>query len=79
MFGYADAVAVGNLRNGNAVLDGSLKIDVIRTDTGGNGKLELLGLCDPFRRQVGWPERLRDDDFGVGKFAFEDRVRALLI
>jgi len=79
VFGHADAVAVGDLRNGDAVLDGSLKIDVIRTNAGRNGKLELLGLFDPFRRQVGGPERLRDDDFGVGKFAFEDRVRALLI
>jgi hypothetical protein len=43
VFGHADAVAVGDLRNNNTLLDGGLKIDVIRTDTGRNGKLELLG------------------------------------
>jgi hypothetical protein len=41
--------------------------------------LELLCLRDPFRRQVGGPEGLRDDDFRIGKLALEDRGRTLFV
>ena len=36
-------------------------------------------LRDPLGGQVGGPERLRDDDVGVGQLALEDGVGAVLV
>ena len=79
VLGHADAVAIGNFRDRDAMLDGRLKVDMIRPDARGDRKLQLFRLRDPFRRQVGWPERLRDDDVRVRQFALEDRGRALFV
>jgi len=76
---HADAVAVGDRGDRDAFPDRGLKIDVIRPDPRGDRQLELLRLRDPFCRQVSRPERLRDDDLGIGQFAFKDRVLALFV
>jgi len=41
MLGHADAVTESNFGNRDAVLDGGLKIDMIRTDPRRNGQLQL--------------------------------------
>ena len=61
------------------VLDRRLQVDVVGADAGGDRQLQLRRLGDPLGRQVGGPERLRDDDLGVGQLALEDRVRAVLV
>ena len=48
MLGHADAVAVGNLRDGHALLDGGFEVDVIRSDAGCDSKLELRCLRNSF-------------------------------
>ena len=79
MLGHADAIAIGDLGDRDAVLNGCLKIDVIRANACSDRKLQFLRLRDPFRCQVSRPERLRDDDLRIGQFAFEDRVLAILV
>ena len=61
------------------MIDGRLKIDVIRADARRDGQFELGGLGDPLGRQVGGPERLRNDDLRVGQLAVEGRARAILV
>lgn len=51
---------------------------MVRTDAGGDGKLELLGLGDALLGEIGGPEGLGDDDLGVGKLLLEDGVGASL-
>ena len=46
---------------------------------GGDGELQLRRLGDPLRREVRGPERLRDDDVGVGELALELGVRPVLV
>ena len=50
VLGDADRVAVGDLRNRDALLDGGLQVGVVGADAGGDGELQLLRLGDPF----GW-------------------------
>ncbi len=78
MLRNADAVGVSDLGDGQAGLAGGLEVVVIRPDPGGNRKLEVPGPGDALPGQVGGPERLGDDDIGVGQLALEDRVRAVL-
>src|SRR5216684_185145 len=52
---------------------------MIRANTGGNRELQLASLGDTLGRQVGGPERLRDDDFGVDQFFFKHAVRTVLV
>jgi hypothetical protein len=52
---------------------------VVGADPGGDGELQLGRLGDPFASDVGRPERLRDNDFGVGQLPFEDGVRPVLV
>ena len=75
VLGHADAVAVGHLGDGDAAVDRGLEIDVVGADAGGDRELELRRLGDPLGGQVGGPERLGDDDVGVGQLAFEDASR----
>ena len=58
MLGYADAVAVGDLGDGDPPLHRCLQINMIRADTGGDRELQLAGLGDSLGCQVGRPERL---------------------
>ena len=52
---------------------------MIRADAGGDRELQVRRLGDPLGRQVGGPERLGDDDVGVGQLALEVRVRPVLV
>src|SRR5207248_1319552 len=79
VLGDADAVAVGHFGDGDAVLDGGVEVDVVRADSGGDGELQLRRPRDPFRGQVGGPERLRDHDLGVRQLPVELRPVAVLI
>ena len=79
MFGHADAVAIGDFGHGDAVLDRGLQIGMVRADAGGDDQLQLGRLGDAFRRHVGRPEGLRNDDLGVGQFLVELSVGAVLV
>ena len=43
--GHADAVAIGDLGDGDAVLDRRLQVDVIRADAGGDRQLSFFALA----------------------------------
>jgi len=47
VFGYGDDVGAGDFCNGDTAIGlvRGIEVDVIRSDTSSNGKLELLGLC----------------------------------
>lgn len=49
-----DHVAAGHLDDGNAAVGdvGGIEIDVVRTDTGGDGDLQVLGLGQTLRGQI---------------------------
>ena len=79
VLGDADAVAVGDLGDGDPAVDRRLEVDVVRADPGGDRELQLRRLGDPLGGQVRGPERLRDDDVGVGQLALEDRVGPVLV
>ena len=79
VLGDADAVGVRDLGDGDAVLHRRLQVDVVGADAGGDRQLQVRRLGDPLGGQVGRPERLRDDDVGVGQLALEDRVGAVLV
>jgi hypothetical protein len=44
-----------------------------------DNELQFRRLGEPLRGHIGGPERLRDNDFGVGQLAIEDRIRTVLI
>ena len=52
---------------------------MVRADAGGDCQLQLLRLGDALGGQIGRPEGLRDHDFGIGQFALEVAVRAVLV
>ena len=56
-----------------------LKVGMVRTNAGGDNKLQFGCLGDPLGGHIGGPKRLRDDDFGIGQLAIKDRVRAIFI
>src|SRR5690606_895292 len=74
VLGDADAVAVGDLGDGDAVPDGGLQVDVVGADAGGQRERQPGRAGDPLGGEVGGPERLGDDHVGVGELAVEDRV-----
>ena len=79
VLGDADAVAVGDLGDRDPALDRGLEVDVVGADPGGDRELQLRRLGDALGGQVGGPERLRDDDLGVGQLALEHRVGPVLV
>ena len=79
VLGDADAVAEGHLGDGDPAGDRGVEIDVVRTDPGGQGQLEVLRFGDPLGGQICRPKRLGDNDIGVGQLALELRVRAFLV
>ena len=52
---------------------------MVGADAGRDGELEVRRLGDPLRGQVRGPERLRDDDLGVGQLALERGVGPVLV
>jgi hypothetical protein len=79
VLGDADAVAEGHLGDRDAVCDRRVQVDVVGTDAGGERQLEVRRLGDPLRGQVRGPERLRDDDLGIGQVLVELRVGGVLV
>ncbi len=79
VLGHADAVAPGDLGDCDPSCDSRVEIDVVRSDSRGDGEFEIRCFRDALLGQVGRPEGLRDDDVGVDEFLLERRVRALLV
>ena len=79
MLRHADAVGIGDLGDGDPVLDRRLQVDVVGADSRRDGQLQPRRVRDPLGRQVGRPERLGDDDLSVRKLSFEDGVRPVLV
>ena len=79
MLGDADRVAKGHLGHGNAAVDGGLKIDMIRSNAGRDGKFQFGCFGDSLCRQVSWPKRLRNNNFCVRQLALEDRIDTVLV
>ena len=75
----ADAVGVGDLGHGHAVVDGRLQVDVVGPDAGGDGEPQVASLGYPLCGQIRRPERLGDDDVRVHEFALELGVGAVLV
>src|SRR6202034_4134859 len=79
VFGDADAVAEGHLGDRDPARDRGVEIDVVRTDPGGQGQLQILRFGDPLGGQVCRPKWLGDNDIGVGQLPLELRVRAFFV
>lgn len=79
MLSDRDHVGTGNLGDGDLALVGRVEVDVVRPDTGGNTKLELLGLGDEVGGEVAGVEGGGDEDLCVGELLLEDRVLPLLV
>lgn len=54
MLGDGDDVGAGHLGDGDAAVGGvgGIQVNVVRPDTGGDGKLEFLGLCETLGGKV---------------------------
>jgi len=76
-----DDVGTGNLGNGDTAIGlvGSVKVDVVGSDTSGNGNLEVLGLGEALSGKVTWVEWSGDDDLSVYEVLVEGRVLTLLV
>src|SRR6266516_1908214 len=79
MLGDADAVRIGDLADGDPPLDRRFQINVVGADPRRDSQPQRRRLRDPLRRQVGRPERLRDDDRSLRQLSLEDRVRPVLV
>lgn len=71
MLGDRDDIGSGDLGDGDVLLVGSVKIDVIGANPSSDCNLEVLGLGQPLPCQVAWVERGSDDDFGINKLLIE--------
>jgi len=76
-----DDVGASNLSDGETAvgLVGSIEIDVVRSNTSSNAKLEVLGLSKTLSSEVTWVEWGGDDDFGVYELLVELGVLTLLV
>ena len=63
MFGNGDDVGAGDFSDSDAAIGlvGCVKVDVVGTDPGGDGKLELLGFGETLGSQVAGVESVRRD------------------
>lgn len=64
MLGDRDDVGASDLSDGDTAVDlvGDVQVDVVRTNTGGDGKLEVLGLPETLLGQVARVETARLSD-----------------
>jgi hypothetical protein len=76
-----DDVGTSDLGDGDTTVGGvgGVQVNVVRTDTGSDGKLELLSLSETLSGEVAGVEGSGDDDFSVDEFLVEGGVLALLV
>jgi len=76
-----DDVGASDLGDGDTAvgLVGSVQVDVVGTDTSGDGDLQLLGLGEALSGEVTGVEGSGDDDFGVNQLLVEGGVLTLLV
>lgn len=67
MLGDRDDVGSGDLGDGDVLLVGSVKINVIGANASSDGDFEVLGLFQPLPCQVAGVEGGSDDNFGIDK------------
>jgi hypothetical protein len=81
VLGDGDDVASGDLGNGDTAvgLVGSVEVNMVGSDAGGDSELQVLGLGQSFGGKVAGVEGSGDDDFGVDKLLVELGVFALLV
>jgi hypothetical protein len=81
MLSDGDDIAASDFGNGDATVGrvGSVEVDVVGTDTGGDGELEILGLGQTLRRQVTRVEGSSNDNLCVNELLVKLGVLALLV
>lgn len=90
MFGNRDDVGARNFSDGDLVLVGGVEVDVVGAYTGGDTKLEFLGLGEEVSGEVAGVEGGSDEDLGLmlaelrsttylGQLLLEYRVRSFLV
>ena len=73
-----DDIGTGNLQDLNAVVDGSVEVDVVGTDTGGDTELQVLGLLHEVAGQVARVERSGDENLSIDDVLLEVAVGSFL-
>lgn len=79
VLGNRDDIGAGDLSDSDLALVGSVEVDVVGTDTGGDTELEVLGLVDQVGGEVAGVEGGGDEDLGVDNVLLELGVGALLV
>lgn len=81
VLGHGGDIAAGDFGNGDTAVGGvgSVEVDVIRSNTGRHGQLEVLGLGQTLCGQVTGVEGSGDDDLSVDEFLVEGRVFTFLV
>jgi hypothetical protein len=81
VLGDGDDVGASNLGDSNTAvgLVRGIEVDVVRSNTSSNGKLQVLSLGQTLGGKVTWVERCRDDDLCVDKVLVELGVLTLLV
>eukprot|EP00050_Salpingoeca_kvevrii_P005681 m.285082 g.285082 ORF g.285082 m.285082 type:complete len:437 (+) comp11291_c0_seq1:127-1437(+) len=79
VLGDGDAVAEGDLHDGDVALHGGIEVDVVRANACSDAHLEVGRLFHALLGDVGWPEGLRDDHIGILHLLFENAVGAVLV
>lgn len=59
VLGDANGITERNLRDRHLSVNGSLKIDMVRSDSGRDGMFKLWALCDSFSSDVRGPKGLK--------------------
>ena len=81
VLGDGDDVGAGDLGDGDTAvgLVGSVQVNVVGTDTGSDGELQLLGLGEALSGEVTGVEGSGDDDLCVDQLLVEGGALALLV
>ena len=79
MFGDADRIGTGEFGHRDIAVAGGLEVGMVQPDLSGNRELQPGRLGDALGGELGGPERLRDDDVGIQKLAFDFAVGSDLV
>jgi hypothetical protein len=79
VLGDGDNVATRNLAHADLTLVASIQVDVVRSHTGSDTELELLGCSDELPREVSRVERSTDVDVCVNDLFSELGVGSFLV